>query len=118
MSELIPDKIVTGEQIRGARAILRLDQRAFSALTHVPLVTIRRFERTRGPVAADEGILKTLCGMLQEAGIELIDAGFYEGLGGPGIRLAGPPDVVAEDVDLENAADKLEAEKPLVSGAS
>lgn len=117
MSDIIPTKIITGEQIKGARAMLRLDQAQFSALTHLSVSTIRRLERTRGPVITGEGAVKALCEALEQAGIELIDAGHYEGIGGPGIRLAGAPDVVTEEIDFETAAEELEADKPAVPGA-
>lgn len=97
MTELMPELIVTGEQIRAARAMLRIDQKQFASLTHVTMAVMRRMERTRGPIVAAPGLLEAMRLALEDAGIELIPAGPYQGIGGPGLRMKGEP-VVAEDV--------------------
>ena len=98
--------------------MLRLSQKEFAALTHVTVGTIRRMERTRGPVVAAEGIIKAMCGALETAGIEFIDAGPYEGIGGPGVRLAGLPEPVADVIDIETAAEEIPPARPDVPEVS
>ena len=107
MSQIIPNRIITGEQIRGARAMLRLDQKQFAALTHVPVGAIRRFEKIPGPVVAADGVIEALCHALETAGIEFIDAGTYRGTGGPGVRLNGMPVVPGDVIDFESAAEEI-----------
>lgn len=121
MSDMIPELIITGEQIRAARAMLRLDQRAFAALIHVTLGAVRRMERTRGPIVAAEGVLKALAAALDDAGIILIEPGHYEGVAGPGVRFASEPAPVAEVIDLDQTkaeADPERDEPPAVPDAS
>jgi transcriptional regulator with XRE-family HTH domain len=89
--------MITGEQIRSARAMLRLDQRQFATMARIAVSTVQRLERARGPVIASTT-------MLDAPRRTLEDAGNYSGIGGPGIRLKGEP--VATDVilDLETTA--------------
>ena len=96
--------MITGEQIRAARAMLRLDQRQFATLARITLSTVQRLERARGPVIASTTMLDALRRTLEDAGVIFIDAGEYAGIGGPGVRLKGEP--VARDVilDLETTA--------------
>ena len=100
--------MITGEQIRAARAMLRLDQRQFATQARIAVSTVQRLERARGPVIASTTILDALRRTLEEAGVIFIDAGDYSGIGGPGIRLKGEP--VASDVilDLETTAERRE----------
>ncbi|MDX1400857.1 MAG: hypothetical protein R3245_02955 [Kiloniellales bacterium] len=107
MSLLISDKIITGEQIKGARAMLRLDQKQFSALIHVTVGAVQRMEKTRGPLKLNAGLLEAVSSALEAAGLELIDAGHFEGTGGPGIRFAGQPVAGGDIIDFEDAAEEL-----------
>lgn len=96
-----------GEQIRAARALLRINQLQLAELAHVNLGAIRRLERTRGPVTLSEPIVAAVRSALETAGISFIDPGPYSGLGGPGVRMAG--DVILEDkvVELETPEDAV-----------
>ena len=91
--------------------MLRLDQKQFAALTHVPVGTVRRFERNPGPIVAADGVIEAVCHALETAGVELIDAGTYRGIGGPGVRLNGMPVVPSDIIDLENAAEEIATEE-------
>ena len=98
--------------------MLRLDQRQFASLTHVAVGTIRRLERTQGPVTAAAGLLEAMRFALEAAGIEFIQAGHYEGIAGPGVRFRGPP-VGADDViDFEAAVEEIEREEQVIPGVS
>ena len=118
MSDFIPDKIITGEQIKGARAMLRLDQKQFAALTHITVGAVKRMERTRGPITLAAGMRETMLAALEAAGLELIDAGHYEATGGPGIRFAGQPVAGGEVIDLDEAMEELQPEEQQLPASS
>lgn len=93
--------------------MLRLDQRKFATLTHVTAGTVRRLERTQGPVSAATGLLEAMRLALEAAGVEFIDAGHYESIGGPGVRFKGQP-VGADDViDFETAVVEIALEEQM-----
>ena len=83
---------ITPEQIRAARALLRLEQADLAARAHVSVVTIRRLERGQGPVRVAPGMVAGIRRVLEEAGAEFIpdgvrhrrarpdDGGLYEDL--------------------------------------
>lgn len=81
--------MITGEQIKAARAMLRLTQRQFAEMVHVTPGLVRRLEGIRGPIVTTPAILAVIKEALTAAGLELIDSGHYGGIGGPGIRLTG-----------------------------
>lgn len=98
--------------------MLRLDQRQFAALTHVSVGMVRRMERTMGPITAAAGLLEAVRVALDDAGIELIEAGPYEGVGGPGLRFKGEPLVKDDVIDFEQAVEELEIQEQTVPDAS
>lgn len=109
--------MITGEQIRRARATLRLDQGQFAALTHLTVGTVRRMERTPGPIVSASAIVEALRIALDDAGIEFIEAGSCEGTGGPGLRFKGQP-VMADDViDFEEAVGGIQEREAFVPNA-
>ena len=75
--------VITGEQIRAARAMVRIEQRDLAARAGVHIETVKRAERVVGPVSANTMTLDRICQALTEAGIEFIPANG----GGPGVRL-------------------------------
>jgi DNA-binding transcriptional regulator YiaG len=81
--------LITAGQLRAARALLRLDQRQFASLVHVPIGVVQRLERARGPLKTSPQLLEAIRTTLNDAGIELIGSGPYSGEGGPGVRLTG-----------------------------
>jgi hypothetical protein len=76
----------TSEQLRAARAILRLEQKALSDASKVSLATIKRLEGTRGELVANQPTLAALQRALENAGVVFI----AENGGGPGVRLREP----------------------------
>jgi transcriptional regulator with XRE-family HTH domain len=76
--------MLTSEQIRAARAMLRIEQRELADKSGVSLETIKRIERTPGPISAYTGTVDKLRRALETAGIE-----FSEG-DQPGVRLKLP----------------------------
>jgi transcriptional regulator with XRE-family HTH domain len=75
--------LLTSEQLRAARAILRLDQKALSDTSKVSLATIKRLEANAGVLTANRPTIAALRLALEVAGIEFIN----ENGGGPGVRL-------------------------------
>jgi transcriptional regulator with XRE-family HTH domain len=76
--------MLTAEQIRAGRALLRWQQATLAERADVSLETIKRLERLDGPleqvrVGTVEAIRRAFIG----AGVEFID----ENGGGPGVRL-------------------------------
>src|SRR6516164_7615240 len=87
--------MLTSEQIRGARAMLRIEQRDLAEQSGVSLETIKRIERTPGAVSAYASTVDAIRRALEAAGVEFIP----ENGGGPGARLrkAGPASTAALD---------------------
>src|SRR4051794_29775287 len=76
--------LVTGEQLRAARAMLRMEQETLAETAGVSVATIRRMERFDGPISARTGTLRQLQRALEAAGVEFIDDGR------PGVRVREP----------------------------
>jgi transcriptional regulator with XRE-family HTH domain len=75
--------MLTSEQLRAARAMLKIEQRQLADAAGVSLETIKRIERGKGPVSVLSGTLDKLTRTLDAAGVILIE----ENGDGPGIRL-------------------------------
>ena len=79
--------MLTSAQMRAARALLGLDQRALAELSGLSLPTIQRMEASDGVIRGNVDSLMKLVGALSSAGIELIDDRAASGTGGRGVRL-------------------------------
>ncbi len=86
--------MITAGQMRAARALLGLDQRALAELSGLSLPTIQRMEASDGVVRGNVDSLMKLVGALQAAGIELIGEGAPSASGGRGVRLVSPPQAI------------------------
>jgi transcriptional regulator with XRE-family HTH domain len=80
--------VITAAQMRAARAMLGIDQRALAERSGLSLPTIQRMEASDGVVRGNVDSLMKLVGALQAAGIELIGEGAISAQGGRGVRLA------------------------------
>ncbi len=80
-------RVITSGQMRAARALLGIDQRALAALAGLSLPTIQRMEASGGVVRGNVDSLMKLVGGLNRAGIELIGEGAPSIGGGRGVRL-------------------------------
>ena len=98
--------------------MLRLDQKQFAALTHVSIGMVRRMERTIGPITAANGLLEAVRVALDDAGVELIEAGPYDGVGGPGLRFRGEPLFNEDVIDFEQAVEQIEIQEHIVPEVS
>jgi len=79
--------MITGPQMRAARALLGIDQRELAQLAGLSLPTIQRMEASDGVVRGNVDSLMKLVGALAASGIELIGDGATSSGGGRGVRL-------------------------------
>ena len=79
--------MLTAAQLRAARALLGMDQRALAEASGLSLPTIQRMEASEGVVRGNVDSLMKLIGALEAAGIELINTGVVSERGGRGVRL-------------------------------
>jgi predicted transcriptional regulator len=76
--------MLSSDQIRGARAILRLSQADLANAANVSLETIKRLEAMDGDLKVRLDTLTRIKAALESAGVEFI----AENGGGAGVRLA------------------------------
>jgi transcriptional regulator with XRE-family HTH domain len=67
--------MITGAQIRAARALLRLDQSELAASAGISLPTIKRAEKADGAPPVRAETMDALRNALQRKGIDFIPAG-------------------------------------------
>jgi transcriptional regulator with XRE-family HTH domain len=79
--------MITGMQMRAARALLGLDQRELAQRSGLSLPTIQRMEASDGVVRGNVDSLMKLVDALAASGIELIGEGAASSGGGRGVRL-------------------------------
>jgi len=75
--------MITSEQVRAARALLRWEQKDLADSCGVSLPSIKRLETQRGELAAQPRTVDAIRSALESAGIIIIDQNGY----GPGVRL-------------------------------
>ncbi len=76
--------MLTAEQLRGARAILRIEQTALAEKAGVSVETIKRLEAQKGPLQAYFDTLYGIKRALEREGIEFLNSSED---GGPGVRV-------------------------------
>ena len=79
--------MITGKQMRAARALLGVDQRELAKKAGLSLPTIQRMEACEGVVRGNVDSLMKLVDALAANGIELIGEGATSSSGGRGVRL-------------------------------
>jgi transcriptional regulator with XRE-family HTH domain len=82
--------MITGPQMRAARALLGIDQRELAQRSGLSLPTVQRMESSDGVVRGNVDSLMKLVEALASAGIELIGDGAASQGGGRGVRLKAP----------------------------
>ncbi len=82
--------MITAGQMRAARALLGLDQRALAELCGLSLPTIQRMEASDGVIRGNVDSLMKLTAALNAAGIELLGDNAPSTSGGRGVRLKVP----------------------------
>lgn len=79
--------MITAPQLRAARALLGIDQRALAEAAGLSVPTIQRMEASEDVVRGNVDSLMKLIAALNAAGIELINPGGASHAGGRGVRL-------------------------------
>jgi hypothetical protein len=80
---LIGYLVITSEQVKAARGLVRWDQKGLSAASGISLPAIKRLEQLPGPLAAQSRTVEAIKEAFWKAGVEFLD----ENGGGPGVRL-------------------------------
>ena len=75
--------MLTGEQIRAARGLARLEQAQLATFAGISLETVKRLEKVRGSISANTGTEAAIRKAFADAGVIFID----ENGDGPGVRL-------------------------------
>jgi len=84
--------VITSEQIRAARALLRWEQRDLAERSGISLPSIKRIETRTGAIETYERTEAALRSAFEAAGVEFIDAGAASEPAGAGVRLKGARD--------------------------
>ncbi len=79
--------MITAAQMRAARALLGMDQRALAEASGLSLPTIQRMEASDGTIRGNVDSLVKIVSALEAAGVELIAEGAASSGGGRGVRL-------------------------------
>ena len=79
--------MITSRQLRAARALAGLDQRALAKASRLSLPTIQRMEASEGVVRGNVESLMKLIAALDRLGLEVISEGALSDAGGRGVRL-------------------------------
>jgi len=79
--------MITAAQLRAARALLGLDQKALAERSGLSVPTIQRMEASEGVIRGNVDSLMKLIAALDSLGIVLLDDGVSSAGGGRGIRL-------------------------------
>ncbi len=83
--------MITAPQLRAARALLGLDQRALADAAELSVPTIQRMEASNGIIRGTVDSLMKLVRALEAAGVELIGDDVISSGGGRGVRLKTAP---------------------------
>ena len=78
--------MITSEQVRAARALLRWEQKDLAEASKVSLPSIKRLEGQPGDLAAQDRTVTAIVEAFIEAGVVFLGAGAMVE-GGPGVRL-------------------------------
>ncbi|QIB36601.1 helix-turn-helix transcriptional regulator [Rhizobium oryzihabitans] len=77
---------ITADQLRAARALLKMEQRALAEAADVPVQTLKRYEGSTGPLTGNYQNISSIIRVLEEAGVIFVGDGDVS-VGGPGVRL-------------------------------
>lgn len=79
--------MITAAQLRAARALLGMDQRALADACGLSVPTIQRMEASEDVIRGNVDSLMKLIAALDAAGVELLAAGAVSERGGRGVRM-------------------------------
>jgi transcriptional regulator with XRE-family HTH domain len=75
--------MITSEQVKAARGLLRWNQEDLAAASGISLPAIKRLEQLPGPLAAQSRTVEAIIAAFGNTGVEFI----VENGGGPGVRI-------------------------------
>ncbi len=75
--------MITSEQVRAARGLIRWEQKDLASASGISLPSIKRLEQLPGPLAAQSRTAEAIIEAFKSAGVEFI----AENGGGAGVRL-------------------------------
>lgn len=78
--------MITASQMKAARALVSMEQRALAEASGVSLPTIQRMEASDGTVRGVIESLMKVMAALEAAGVEFINEGAASSSGGRGVR--------------------------------
>ena len=79
--------MITGPQMRAARALIGIDQKTLAELAGLSVPTIQRMEASHGNVRGVVDSLTRVVAALDLAGVDLLEDGAASTAGGRGVRL-------------------------------
>jgi transcriptional regulator with XRE-family HTH domain len=82
--------MLTALQMKAARALIGMEQKALAEASGVSLPTIQRMEASNGVVRGVIDSLTKVMAALEAAGVEFINEGATSSGGGRGVRLRKP----------------------------
>lgn len=82
--------MITGPQMRAARALLGIDQKGLAEMSGVSVPTIQRMETSKGNVRGVVDSLTRIIAALDHAGVELIAENAVSTSTGRGVRFKEP----------------------------
>ena len=85
--------MITGPQMRAARALLGIDQKTLAEMAGLSVPTIQRMEASSGNVRGVVDSLTKVVAAFEIAGVELIGEGCASTASGRGVRLKAPPPI-------------------------
>ena len=100
------ETMITGAQLRAARALAGVNQRKLAELSGLSLPTIQRMEASDGIIRANVDSLMKLIVALNAAGIDLIGEGDVSHGGGRGVRLKTEGAVEASNLPTSSSRRK------------
>lgn len=75
--------MITSEQVKAARGLLRWNQQDLAAASEISLPAIKRLEQLPGPLAAQSRTVEAIIAAFENADVKFLD----EDNGGAGVRL-------------------------------
>ncbi len=103
--------MITGPQLRAARALLGIDQKTLAEAAGVSLPTIQRMEASGGNVRGIVDTLVKVVNALDAAGIELIGENTPSQGSGRGVRFKAVDRKPVAKATEQNPAERLTAER-------
>lgn len=107
--------MLSSEQVRAARALLRWEQKELADASGVSLPSIKRLETQHGELAAQPRTVSAIRRAFETAGITFIDDHANSAGGGPGVRLSASPEAPRKDEETIQYPEYL---SPNASGGS